>query len=201
MDKNISFKNKHKKIEILKGSEIIDTLTVNEFKNLHSKFEIFIANNPVLFEDNLDIISSDSLNYEKFGDGMTIGDDFSDGLLALNIRALYFYKKDYTYLFYDFIYNTEDNLHSQKGDYGVGNYNLVTTDVISMNIEKHDKSLIKTGYITNAYIKGHLGVELRKILKNLNNVRIMINGMDIDRTTFWNDSTLVEYDSLLLSNI
>ena len=69
-----------------------------------------------------------------------------------------------------------------------------------MGVENHDKQLIKTGYITNAYIKGHLDIELRKILKNLPNLKIMINGKNIDNVEFWNDGALIEYDSLLLSN-
>lgn len=201
MESKISFKIKHKKIEILSDSRVIDTLTINEFNNLCSELEIFKANNPALFENNLDIISTDFLNYEKFGDNMSIGDDFLKGLLALNIRVLYFYKKDYTYLFYDFIYSTDTITHNQNNNYGIGNYNITTGDAISVGIENHDKKLIKTGYITNAYIKGHLDVELRKILKKSPDIKIMINGVDINPMEFWNDSTIVEYDGLLLSNI
>ena len=93
MESKISFKIKHKKIEILSNSRVIDTLTINEFNNLCSELEIFKANNPALFENTLDVISTDFLNYEKFGDNMSLGDDFLKGLLAINIRALYFYKK------------------------------------------------------------------------------------------------------------
>ena len=200
MESKISFKIKHKKIEILSNSRVIDTLTINEFNNLCSELEIFKANNPALFENTLDVISTDFLNYEKFGDNMSIGDDFLKGLLAINIRALYFYKKGYTYLFYDFIYKSENTSDNQGNTYGIRDYNIITGDAISVGVENHDKQLIKTGYITNAYIKGHLDIELRKILKNLPNLKIMINGKNIDNVEFWNDGALIEYDSLLLSN-
>lgn len=198
MKNKITFRTKYKRIEMVKNNTVIDTLTIREFNNLCTEIEIFKANNFVLFEDNIDVISIDLLNSEKFGESISIGDDFTDGLIAINIRALYFYKKDYTYLFYDFIYNT-NNIHDN--DYGIGSYDIVAGDAISIGVNNHDKQTIKTGYISNAYIKGYFDDEVKRIISNSPNIEIMVNGDKINQEDFWSNSSIVEYDSLFLADV
>lgn len=201
MKNKLSFKVNHNKVDIYYNDNLVDSVSANEFNNICSKIDAFKSNNPVLFNDESRPITIDDVNDERYGDNLSMGADFAKGLLGVNIRPLYFYKKGCTYLFYDFIYKYDEDLALNEREYGISDYDITTESVASIYLETHDSSAIKTGYITNAYLKGLINSELKEILKSLEGIKVTINSLEIDITEFWNDSVIVDYDTLLSDKI
>lgn len=194
----IDFKKIHNRIGVYMNNILVREISTKEFDELYKNLEDFKSNNPVLFEKKYEYITVDTINNAKYGNNASIGIDFSDNLKSINIRPIYFYKKDKTYLFYDFIYKKQlDN--SKPNEYGINNYSIDKKEAVSISIEYHDQLNIKRGYITNAYLRGLFDDEVKNILKNIENLNIYLNGILIDNFEFWNENINKEYDSLLSS--
>ena len=194
----IDFKKIHNRIGVYMNNILVREISTKEFDELYKNLEDFKSNNPVLFKKKYEYITVDTINNAKYGNNASIGIDFSDNLKSINIRPIYFYKKDKTYLFYDFIYKKQlDN--SKPNEYGINNYSIDKKEAVSISIEYHDQLNIKRGYITNAYLRGLFDDEVKNILKNIENLNIYLNGILIDNFEFWNENINKEYDSLLSS--
>lgn len=194
----IDFKKIHNRIGVYMNNILVREISTKEFDELYKNLEDFKSNNPVLFEKKYEYITVDTINNAKYGNNASIGIDFSDNLKSINIRPIYFYKKDKTYLFYDFIYKKQ-LYNSKPNEYGINNYSIDKKEAVSISIEYHDQLNIKRGYITNAYLRGLFDDEVKNILKNIENLNIYLNGILIDNFEFWNENINKEYDSLLSS--
>ena len=195
MSNFIDFKKIHNRIGIYIDSILIKEISIEEFNKLYKNLEEFKNNNPVLFENKYEYITVDIVNDAKYGNNAGIGMDFTDNLKSINIRPIYFYKKDKTYLFYDFIYKKQLE-DCKPNEYGINDYNIDQKEAVSVSIEFHDQLNIKRGYISNAYLRGLFDEELKSVLKNISDLNIYLNGVLIDSFDFWNENISKEYDSL-----
>lgn len=194
----IDFKKIHNRIGIYIDGILVKEITIKEFNELHKNLENFKNNNPVLFEKKYEYITVNTINNAKYGNNVSIGIDFSDNLKSINIRPIYFYKKDRTFLFYDFVYKKQLE-DSKPNEYGINDYNIDKKEAISISIESHDQLNIKRGYTSNAYLRGLFDEEVKNILKNIDDLNIYLNGILIDSFEFWNENVNKEYDSLFSS--
>ena len=194
MEEKINFKVIHNRIGVYHGDNIITEMNIQEFNQMCADISLLKSNNPVLFEDKIEFLTIDKINKHKYGSSMKIGDDFIKGLQAINIRPVYFYKSDFSYLFFDFINEADGVTKDLK--YGIEGYSINDKGVISICIENHDESVIKSGYVPNSYLRGILDKELSDSLKKIKNMKIMINSEEIDSNVFWSEENIVEYDTL-----
>lgn len=195
MSSFIDFKKIHNRVGVYKNNTLIKEMSIEEFNELFKNIEEFKKNNPVLFENKYEYITVDIINNTKYGSNASIGMDFSDKLKYINIRPIYFYKKDKTYLFYDFVYKQQLK-DCKSNEYGINDYNIDNKEAVSISVDSHDQLNIKRGYISNAYLRGLFDEELRCILKKINGLNIYLNGVLIDSSDFWNENISKEYDTL-----
>lgn len=194
MKNSLNFKVIHNRIGVYIGEKLIKELSIKDFNKMCDDIEMIKNNNPVLFEEKFNFLTIDKINEHKFRGNINIGDDFSKGLVALNIRPVYFYKKDISYLFFDFIYKMDYSF--EDADYGIKGYNISSGDVVSICIENHDGNTIRSGYIPNSYLRGILDEELVCVLKKITSLKMMINGSEIEKSDFWDDKNIIEYDTV-----
>lgn len=201
MNKYIHFKKIHNRIGIYIKNNLLKEISAKEFLDLISTAEKFKDSNPVLFEEKYNYITIDMINDIKYGIKKSLNKDFSKNLKYVNIRPIYFYKKDETFLFYDFVYKSQSKNISKPNEYGITNYNINNKEAISISIKNIDELNIKRGYITNSYLRGLFEDELKDLLINIDNLNIYINGNKINKDDFWNNSVVIEYDTLFSSEI
>ena len=199
MSNEFEFKVVYNRVSVYMNGNVIKEFSVNEFNKMCKDIELIRECNPVLFNEDAVFFTIDDINAHKYKkDGNQIGNDFTKDLIGINIRPIYFYKQDLSYLFFDFIYNIDSKLEDL--DYGIKGYNVNSDDVVSICIENHNKEIIKSGYVPNSYLCGILDNELRDTLLNIENIKIMINGDEINANDFWDITKVTEYDTLF-SNI